>query len=57
MITCQSVNKSIKAACAFNVECSHGITFQLKIADYEEVLARAREEQALANKKKQLNPF
>lgn len=40
MITCQAVNKSIKVACVFRVERSRGKMFQLKVADFEEVLAK-----------------
>ena len=40
MITCQAVNESIKVACVFSVERSRGKMFQLKVADFEEVLAK-----------------
>ena len=48
MITSQPVNKSIKVGhagvCVLSVERSRGKTFQLKMADYEEAIARVRKE-------------
>ena len=42
MITCQQIHQN--CVCVFSVERSPGQTFQLKMADYEEVLARVRKE-------------
>ena len=42
MITCQQIHQS--CVCVFSVERSCGQTFQLKMADYQKVLARVCKE-------------